>query len=215
MVFLIKRKYREVEELELNKKIIALTGGAGSGKSFVSEIIRNVFGYTVIDSDITARKLMEKGKPVYNEVIRAFGNDYTEEGGNIDRKRLAETVFNSSEKLEKLNAITHPAVIEEIKHIADADDGEFVFVESAIALTSGYCDFCDLIWMVWAEKETRMRRLKETRSYTDEKINSLFESQPQDKIVKEASDAIIYNPFDCKRENIIKQIRILLKEAEV
>ncbi len=196
----------------MNKKIIALTGGAGSGKSYVSEIIRKDLGYTVIDSDLTARKLMEKGQPVYREVVKTFGADYVDEYGNLDRKKLAETVFNSAEKLEKLNSITHPAVIKEIKHQAGNDVGKYVFVESAIALTSGYAEFCDLIWLVWSEKETRIKRLKDTRAYSDEKIRSLFKSQPQDNMVRAACDAIIENPSDCKREYIIKQVQTLLEQ---
>lgn len=194
----------------MNKKVIALTGGAGSGKSYVSDILRNDLGYTVIDSDLTAKKLMEKGQTVYREVVKAFGTGYLDESGNIDRKKLAETVFNSAEKLEKLNSITHPAVINAIKKQVQDDTGEYVFVESAIALTSGYSDFCDLIWLVWTEKETRVRRLKDTRNYSDEKIRSLFKNQPQDDVVRKASDAIIDNPPGCKKEYIIKQIQNLI-----
>lgn len=198
----------------MNKKIIALTGGAGSGKSYVSEILRNDLGYTVIDSDLTARRLMEKGQPVYNEVVKKFGIDYLDEYGNIDRKKLAETVFNSASKLEELNAITHPAVISIIRQQAADDSGKYVFIESAIALTSGYNDFCDLLWLVWTEKETRIKRLKETRAYSDDKIRSLLESQPQDEVVRAACDAIIDNPSGCKKEYIIKQIQKLLEQVK-
>ncbi|GAG10245.1 unnamed protein product, partial [marine sediment metagenome] len=92
---------------------IAITGIIGSGKTAVSDILREK-NFHVIDADRIARSFLDKGSPLFGRIIETFGDDIIE-GGNIDRKKLAGIVFNSSEKLKILNSIIHPEVYKEIE----------------------------------------------------------------------------------------------------
>ena len=178
-------------------KVYGITGGAGTGKSEVIKMLQQNFGGCVIMSDEVARELMQKGNISYQLIVEYFGRDILMDDGEIDRKRLADHVFNNKEALEKLNSMTHPYVKDEIrKLIAEAEaSGEcrFVALESAILLECGYEDICDEFWYVYTKPEIRRQRMKETRNYSDEKVDSVMRNQHPDEVFFEQCSFVIKN----------------------
>lgn len=178
-------------------KVYGITGGAGTGKSEVIKMLQENFGGCVIMSDEVARKLMQKGNISYQLIVEYFGRDILMDDGEIDRKKLADHVFNNKEALEKLNSMTHPYVKDEIrKLIAEAEaSGEcrFVALESAILLECGYEDICDEFWYVYTKPEIRRQRMKETRNYSDEKVDSVMRNQQPDEVFFEQCSFVIEN----------------------
>ena len=96
-------------------KVYGITGGAGTGKSEVIRMLQDDFRGYVIMADEVARELTQKGHVSYRLIVDYFGRDILMEDGEIDRRKLADHVFNNEEALEKLNSMTHPYVKEEIK----------------------------------------------------------------------------------------------------
>lgn len=178
-------------------KVYGITGGAGTGKSEVIKMLQQNFGGCVIMSDEVARELMQKGNISYQLIVEYFGRDILMDDGEIDRKKLADHVFNNKEALEKLNSMTHPYVKDEIrKLIAEAEaSGEcrFVALESAILLECGYEDICDEFWYVYTKPEIRRQRMKETRNYSDEKVDSVMRNQQPDEVFFEQCSYVIKN----------------------
>ena len=181
-------------------KVIGLTGGIGSGKSFVARVASYFFPVLHINTDEMARQQMLKGQISYNRVVEEFSkysDELLNEDGEINRPVLAGIVFNDADLLNKLNGITHPAVIEGIKEIIGSvsETGEFeaVMIESALVFESGIDRICDEVWYVHAPVSTRVRRLKESRGYTDEKISSVLDDQLADEEFKKRSDRVIEN----------------------
>lgn len=178
-------------------KVYGITGGAGTGKSEVIKMLQQNFGGCVIMSDEVARELMQKGNISYQLIVEYFGRDILMDDGEIDRKKLADHVFNNKEALEKLNSMTHPYVKNEIrKLIAEAEaSGEcrFVALESAILLECGYEDICDEFWYVYTKPEIRRQRMKETRNYSDEKVDSVMRNQQPDEVFFEQCSFVIEN----------------------
>lgn len=178
-------------------KVYGITGGAGTGKSEVIKMLQQNFGGCVIMSDEVARELMQKGNISYQLIVEYFGRDILMDDGEIDRKKLADHVFNHKEALEKLNSMTHPYVKDEIrKLIAEAEaSGEcrFVALESAILLECGYEDICDEFWYVYTKPEIRRQRMKETRNYSDEKVDSVMRNQQPDEVFFEQCSFVIKN----------------------
>ena len=178
-------------------KVYGITGGAGTGKSEVIKMLQQNFGGCVIMSDEVARELMQKGNISYQLIVEYFGRDILMDDGEIDRKKLADHVFNNKEALETLNSMTHPYVKEEIrKLIAEAEaSGEcrFVALESAILLECGYEDICDEFWYVYTKPEIRRQRMKETRNYSDEKVDSVMRNQQPDEVFFEQCSFVIKN----------------------
>ncbi len=178
-------------------KVYGITGGAGTGKSEVIKMLQENFGGCVIMSDEVARELMQKGNISYQLIVEYFGRDILMDDGEIDRKKLADHVFNNKKALEKLNSMTHPYVKDEIrKLIAEAEaSGEcrFVALESAILLECGYEDICDEFWYVYTKPEIRRQRMKETRNYSDEKVDSVMRNQQPDEVFFEQCSFVIEN----------------------
>ena len=178
-------------------KVYGITGGAGTGKSEVIKMLQENFGGCVIMSDEVARELMQKGNISYQLIVEYFGRDILMDDGEIDRKKLADHVFNNKEALEKLNSMTHPYVKDEIrKLIAEAEaSGEcrFVALESAILLEGGYEDICDEFWYVYTKPEIRRQRMKETRNYSDEKVDSVMRNQQPDEVFFKQCSFVIKN----------------------
>ena len=178
-------------------KVYGITGGAGTGKSEVIKMLQQNFGGCVIMSDEVAKELMQKGNISYQLIVEYFGRDILMDDGEIDRKKLADHVFNNKEALEKLNSMTHPYVKDEIrKLIAEAEaSGEcrFVALESAILLECGYEDICDEFWNVYTKPEIRRQRMKETRNYSDEKVDSVMRNQQPDEVFFEQCSFVIKN----------------------
>ena len=178
-------------------KVYGITGGAGTGKSEVIKMLQENFGGCVIMSDEVARELMQKGNISYQLIVEYFGRDILMDDGEIDRKKLADHVFNNKKALEKLNNMTHPYVKDEIrKLIAEAEaSGEcrFVALESAILLECGYEDICDEFWYVYTKPEIRRQRMKETRNYSDEKVDSVMRNQQPDEVFFEQCSFVIEN----------------------
>lgn len=178
-------------------KVYGITGGAGTGKSEVIKMLQQNFGGCVIMSDEVARELMQKGNISYQLIVEYFGRDILMDDGEIDRKKLADHVFNNKEALEKLNSMTHPYVKDKIrKLIAEAEaSGEcrFVALESAILLECGYEDICDEFWYVYTKPEIRRQRMKETRNYSDEKVDSVMRNQQPDEVFFEQCSFVIKN----------------------
>src|SRR5277367_601181 len=103
---------------------VGLTGGIASGKSTVATRMRER-GLAVLNADLLAHQLMQPGRPAYDEVVREFGREVLAPDGAVDRKKLGAIVFGDAERLERLNDIVHPRVIEareeQLKHM-EADN---------------------------------------------------------------------------------------------
>ena len=193
-------------------KVYGITGGAGTGKSEVIRMLQENFGGYVIMSDEVARELMQKGNISYQLIVAHFGQDILMEDGEIDRKKLADHVFNNKEALEKLNSMTHPYVKDEIRRlIAEAEkSGEYRFValESAILLECGYEDICDEFWYVYTKPEIRRQRMKETRNYSDEKVDAVMRNQQPDAVFFDKCAFVIENnsTLDAVDEQLKKKL---------
>ena len=193
-------------------KVYGITGGVGTGKSEVIRMLQENFGGYVIMSDEVARELMQKGNISYQLIVAHFGTDILMEDGEIDRKKLADHVFNNKEALEKLNSMTHPYVKDEIRRqIAEAEkSGEYRFValESAILLECGYEDICDEFWYDYTKPEIRRQRMKETRNYSDEKVDAVMRNQQPDAVFFDKCAFVIENnsTLDAVSEQLKKKL---------
>ena len=187
-------------------KIIGLTGGIGSRKSTVAHFF-NEQGVPVYIADTEAKKIMTQ-KDVIHKVTTIFGKEIID-NGQINRKKLADIVFENSEKLEQLNKIIHPAVSLDFKNwVKEHDKFAFVIKEAAILFESGSYVYCDKIITVTAPLELRIQRVMQRDNVSRDDVLSRMAMQwnDSDKIAK--SDFVIEN-IDFKKTK--KQISEILK----
>ena len=177
-------------------RIIGVTGGVGAGKSTVLSILQKEYGARIIEMDAVGKELMKPGTSCFEEICRAFGKRILLPEGGLDRKKLAETVFRDEAALERLSAIVHPAVRKEVEARLAAAEGAgapLAVLESAILLEAGYKSLCTQIWYVRADRETRIRRLSESRGYSREKSLSVMENQKSEEEFMKEADVVVDN----------------------
>lgn len=175
--------------------VIGLTGGVGSGKSVVAEILKDMYHVELLIADDLGHKVMEQGTDGFREVVSCFGDGILAEDGNIDRGKLAEILFGNQDKLEKMNEIIHPRVKEYIsQYIADRQDIRgIIFLESAILYETGCDRLCNEVWYVFVPREVRIKRLAQGRGYSAEKAESIMDRQQPDEFFLERADRVIEN----------------------
>ena len=162
-------------------KVLGITGGVGSGKSTVLNYLKESYGAYLIECDEVARQLQEPGETCYRPMIELFGEQAVKPDNTIDRGEVAKMVFGNGLLREKLNAIVHPAVKKRVRQLVwEHADSPLIVVEAALLLDDHYDEICDEIWYIYADEDTRRRRLKSSRGYSDERITSMFQSQRSD-----------------------------------
>lgn len=159
--------------------VIGLTGGVGSGKSLAAQLLKELAGAELLIADNLGHLAMQKGSAGYEKIVHTFGDGILEPGGEIDRERLAQEVFDKEECLQQLNSIIHPEVKKYIEHyIAQrrTDEGTII-LESAILFETGCDSLCDEVWYVRVPEEVRIKRLGESRGYSREKCQAIMAQQ--------------------------------------
>lgn len=193
-------------------KVIGLTGGVGCGKSTVAKVIMEHFNAVVLIADDIGFELMKPGQNCYQNIVAAFGEQVVKEDQTLNRKKIASIVFADEEKLAQLNDIIHPHVrtyIEyEVERMRKEGKTDYVFIESAILLECGYEDVCEEFWYVTAPLEVRIQRLKESRGYSDAKIEAVMNNQKQDEEFKKQCRVVLNNDSDMQK--IYTQLKLLL-----
>jgi dephospho-CoA kinase len=159
----------------MDKKIIAITGGIGAGKSVVSSMLR-AMNYPVYDCDENAKRIMDTDAAIKKRLSDAFGEEVIVDG-TINRPRLSAIVFKDKEKLKQLNHIVHSSVLNDFQAQAADCDSRLFFVESAIVYQSGIDKIVDEVWLVDAPREVRVERVKRRNGLTESQVVARIESQ--------------------------------------
>ncbi len=190
-------------------KVISITGGVGSGKSEVLRILKEEFSAQIILADQVAHQLMEPGKKGYKRVVEALGTAFLNADGSIDRKKLAEVIFQDKEAVQTMNSIIHPMVWKEIQYEIDHSDKQIVVVEAALFDEEHNAMF-DEIWYVYTEQENRIGRLMASRGYTREKCLEIMSNQASEEEYRRIADRVLDNNKGV--EEISTQIAAFLNE---
>lgn len=194
----------------MGKKVIGLTGGVGSGKSRVLDILEQEYGATVIQADLVAKELMEPGADGYGKLKAIYGNQILGEDGAIDRPKMADLMFRDSAMRETVNGIIHPLVWASIRRQIQAASGPFVVVEAALP-DENHRDIYTELWYVYTSEENRMARLLEGRGYSREKSRSIMDSQLPEQQFRAMADAVVDN--NGSLEDTRRQIGRLLNDG--
>lgn len=177
-------------------RIIGITGGIGSGKSAVLDILKNKYKAVVYEADKLAHDLIKKDMPLYYEYVSLFGEEILDNEKELDHKKIAEIAFHDKEKLNRLNDIVHPAVKEYILSLIEKERSkgtEIFVIEAALLIQDGYKKICDEIWFIHVPAKVRIERLMASRGYSKEKCENIINKQPSSSYFYENADFIIEN----------------------
>ena len=174
-------------------KIIGLTGGFGTGKSYAAGVFKSL-GARVIDADKIAHGALKKASGEHRKIRAAFGPSVLDRAGNIDRKRLAGAVFGDGKLLKKLNAIIHPGVVRAIKSkIRDSSKYEVVVVDAPLLIEAGLKNIADKIIVVACSRDEQIRRCSRKFGIDKKEVLKRMRSQMPLKSKIKMADYVINN----------------------
>jgi dephospho-CoA kinase len=191
--------------------IIGITGGIGSGKTTLSDLLRNE-NYYVYNSDLEARRLQNEHPILKKQIQEIFGNEiYTESG--LNRPALAKIVFNDKNLLAKLSAIVHPAVRQDFHDWIDAHfDQKLLFLESAILFENGLYKQVDKVIVITASEQVRIIRVLKRDNVTLENVRSRMKNQLPEESKIARADFVIHSddnmPLIDKMRKIIQELTV-------
>ena len=176
-------------------KVIGITGGIGSGKSEILAFLKEHTNCRVIIADRVAHKLEEQGGVCYERIVALLGKDILAADGEIDKAKMAAHIFADQKLLSQVNKIVHPAVKEYILGEIEKERAEgrydYLFIEAALLIEDGYTEIADEMWYIHTDESIRRNRLKASRGYSDEKIDSIVRGQlSEDEFYKHCSVVI-------------------------
>ena len=175
---------------------VGLTGGLGSGKSTASKFF-NSLGAFILDADNAAKKLIESGKKVKNELIKEFGTDIMDANSNVDKKKLARIAFQDEDHQQRLNYVVHPhihnAIDKSFNEILDQNNHELFIVDAALIYESGYDAHLDYVIVVTAQLKHRMERALNRKTLTREEILKRIDFQWPEEDKTSLADFVIHN----------------------
>ena len=170
---------------------VGITGGIGSGKSVVSDVIR-LLGYPVYNSDIRAKELSDTDGDIRQSLVALFGPAiYTD--NHLNRPLLASHLFQDSAQRKAVNAIIHPVVFADFNKWCAMQHTALVFAESAILVESGFSALMDKMIVVDAPHKLRLQRVVERDVVTMEQAQKRMEAQMDPVDLCKRDDYVIYN----------------------
>ena len=188
--------------------IIGLTGGTGCGKTTVCSILKKYNAY-IIDADKIAHSVIKKGKDAYIQIVDYFGNNILNDDKEIDRKKLGKIVFSDKEKLDYLTKTTHKYIVKEIKQLINTKKEEnkynYIVIDAPLLIEANLHKIVDTVWIVYANLETRIQRLKVRDNIEEDVIINRINSQTSFEENKKFADFVIFNDEGANLEEIIKQ----------
>ena len=192
--------------------IIGLTGQTGAGKSTVCAYLSSM-PFCIIDCDKVAREVTEKGSPVLDKLAAAFGKDIILEDGSLDRALLASRAFETSEKTELLNGITHPAILDAVKAKIAFATCQNVILDAPTLFESGADKLCDRIIAVLCDENKRKDRIISRDNLSLEQAKKRLMRAKSNKFFTERADAVVYN--DGTPDELYKNVEKALNQIGV
>jgi dephospho-CoA kinase len=192
-------------------KLIGLTGGVGSGKSTVADMMREL-GAEVVDADEATHAVYEPGSPGFDGVVREFGDEYVD-GGRIDRSRLGELVFHDDDARRRLNSIVHPLVRDWMaQRTAEAAErgAEVVVQDVPLLFENGLERLFSTVVLVYVPEEVQVERLVSSRGFTPERARAMIAAQMPIESKRGLAHHVINNSG--AREDTQAQVRAIWKQ---
>lgn len=192
-------------------RVIGITGGVGSGKSGILDLLERDYNAQVIQADQVAKELMEPGRSGYQKLLSVFGSQLLGKDKKIDCKGLADRMFRDRDVIHQVNSIIHPMVWEAIRKKSRESGCGLVVVEAAI-VDENHSDIYGELWYVYTSEENRIQRLAKSRGYTREKSLGVMANQLTEAEFRLLADEVIDN--NGSLEETRQQVDAILKKKD-
>ncbi len=176
---------------------VGLTGGIGSGKTSVSNVFEKL-GTPVIDTDVIARELVDNNEDILQQIADTFGPDVLTHNGGLDRKKLAQIVFNDKQNKQSLEKILHPEIKAEVSRQINIlsirrKPPAYIIIVVPLLIESNYQDIIDRILVVIADQAVRIARVQKRDNRSLSEVEAIINNQVDDSTRLAEADDIIEN----------------------
>lgn len=189
---------------------IGITGGIGSGKTYVCEKLAKA-GFPIYNCDSEAKRLMVENRHIIESLKKLVGEDVYASDGSLCKERMAGFIFSDKENAIKVNSIVHPVVKADFLEWAASRQSDKVFMESAILFEAGFEDVVDYVVDIYAPPEVRLDRAVRRDSSTSEAVARRMSNQMDDEEKKRLADYCIINDG---KEDVDRQIEKLIASLD-
>ncbi|MCG6037614.1 dephospho-CoA kinase [Acinetobacter baumannii] len=172
--------------------ILGVTGGIGSGKSAATQWFESQ-GIQVVDADIVAREVVEKGQPALQKIQQTFGDWVLQSDGNLDRRALREYIFQNPEARQTLEKITHPAIRQSIIQQLKNPKSPYVILVSPLLFETNQHELVNHTLLVDASEQTQIQRASQRDGQNQEQIQKIIAAQMSRERKRELANDIVFN----------------------
>jgi dephospho-CoA kinase len=188
----------------MSKFVVGLRGGIGTGKSTVSDLFAST-GIVVADADVSARTVVEPGKPAYEAIVRRFGETVLQDDKKLDRAALRELVFSDKEHRLFVEKQTHGPIIEDLLNITSSADSDYAILVLSTGI--GKNPMMHRLLVVDAPLENQISRVMQRDNNTREQVEAILRAQPDRETRMTDADDVIIN--DGEQENLALEVQKL------
>lgn len=185
-------------------KIIGITGSSGSGKDTICEIIEKKYDAEIIDADQIAKELSKKGTMYLDSIVNCFGTGIIDKKGELNRKKLADIIFEDENKREELNKLTFVHVIDEIQKRINNIKKKVIAINAPLLFESNLNKVCDFVIAIISDRDKQIIRIMNRDNMTKEEAEKRINAQNTNEFFVDNADYIIYN--NERIENIEEQL---------
>ncbi len=191
-------------------KIVGITGSSGAGKTEACKILQKRYDAEIIDADEVAKKLSKKGTLYLNSIVDSFGKEIVYKNGALNRKKLADMIYEDDKKREQLNQCTFDYIVQEIKaRINNVNHKEMILIDAPLLYESGLDSICDMVIAIVSETDEQIQRICQRDGITKEMAMKRLNAQADNQFFEEMTDIQIQNNGTLEQlEETLQKIKI-------
>lgn len=173
--------------------IIGITGSSGSGKSTATKILSEELKAKIINADEVVKQMQEKGTKYFEKIVELFGLEILQQDNTLNRRKMAEIIFQDKVKKEKLDELTFKYVVEEIRQQVEKAKEEYIIIDAPLLIESRLNEICNIVITIISEKEEQARRICKRDNIQENEAKKRLASQKDNEFYKTHADYIVEN----------------------
>jgi dephospho-CoA kinase len=184
--------------------VIGLTGGIGSGKTTVTNIFSKM-GIDIIDADIIARDVVQKGRPALSLISEHFGDHFILPNGELNRALLRQQIFSNNDDKSWLNNLLHPLIREEITLQASSSKSPYCIIVAPLLIENGLTSLVNRVLVIDVNESTQLSRTTARDSNSEQQVQAIINSQVSRQVRQAHADDILLND-SCSIEDLTQSV---------
>ena len=194
----------------MNQRLIGLTGGIATGKTTVSNYLRDRYGFPILDADIYAKEAVEVDSPIFQKIVKRYGSEIQLENRALNRTKLGDIIFNNTDEKVWLEAQIHPYVRKRFQEVIDSLDNQIIVLSIPLLIEANLTHLVSEIWVVLCHYDQQIQRLQQRNHLTEQQAIARIKNQLPlaEKIIR--ADVVLDNSVSL--EYLYQQIDQNFKE---